>query len=511
MSLNQTMNISLGSMKNNQYAFTVVSQNIANMDVEGYHRQRVDFQTNEYTTNCENVISTIKGMNGASISSLSDYIDEAAFNGLLDSNSEAEYYNTLADAVSGLEDLADQLGDNGLNALLNDFYAAAANLEQFPTDMAIRQQFVQATQNVCDKFNEISTKCDSIQEDKFQTIDIEVQTINNLLSNLATANEEHIKNGQSTATQANINNLLAELSNYMDVTTTKNANGSINVFLDDIALVQGCEQKYTFEAEFDKDNPDKALSFSLRSLDNPDYVLSNGINEAFKSGSMKANIEFLNGSGGKYANVNDIRSAIDSAANAFANALNDIQTYKSDDGKIFAAALGADANGNTILIESDTPIFVSSDGLDFNAGNIQVNSAIIDDPYLVAAARIDLNKYDAGEDWTKSTGNSDNATLITGLQNEKICTQINGKNKCTLSDFLTTNAADVGIDIATIQNKADVAQNIADTDANNYANLIGVNLDEELADMIKYQRAFEASARIFSTASDLMATIIGMV
>ena len=82
MSLNQSMNISIGSMKNNQYALTVVSQNIANLHVDGYHRQRVNFVTNEYTTNCENVISTIKGMNGASISSLSDYIDDAAFKNL---------------------------------------------------------------------------------------------------------------------------------------------------------------------------------------------------------------------------------------------------------------------------------------------------------------------------------------------------------------------------------------------------------------------------------------------
>ena len=65
MSLNQTMNISTGSMKNNQYALTVVSQNIANLHVDGYHRQKPNFVTNEYTTNCENVISTIKGMNGA--------------------------------------------------------------------------------------------------------------------------------------------------------------------------------------------------------------------------------------------------------------------------------------------------------------------------------------------------------------------------------------------------------------------------------------------------------------
>ncbi|MBQ4647053.1 MAG: flagellar hook-associated protein FlgK [Candidatus Gastranaerophilales bacterium] len=515
MSLNQSMNISIGSMKNNQYALTVVSQNIANLHVDGYHRQRVNFVTNDYTTNCENVISTIKGMNGASISSLSDYIDDAAFKNLLDSNADTNYYNTLADALGELEGIADELGDNGLNGLLNEFYAAAANLEQFPTDLSIRQQYVLAAQNVCEKFNEISTKCNSIQEDKFQTVSNNVVFINDLLDNLASANEAHVKNNQGTSTQTEINNILKELSNYMDIKTETNANGTVNVMLGDVALVQGGELKYTIEADFDSTNPDGSVKFSLKSVENPDYIIENGVTDAFNSGSMKAYVEFLNGSE-NFTAINDFKNAIDSAASSFATALNDIQTFGSYDEGVFAAAIGADANGNMILIEANEPMFNSKDGAAINAGNIQINSAIMDDPFLVSAARIDLANYtdedgNIDPNWIKSIGNSDNATKISALQNEKICVYNNGKNKCTLSDFLTNNAAQMGMDIASIQSKADTAQDIADADVVNYANIVGVNLDEELADMIKYQRAYEASAKMFSTINDLMGTIIGMV
>ncbi len=508
MSLNQSMNISLGSMKNNQYALTVVSQNIANLHVEGYHRQRVNFATNQYTTNCENVLATIRGMNGASITSLSDYIDNGAFKNLLNSNADANYYNTLADALGELEGVADDLGDNGLNALLNDFYAAAANLEQFPTDMSIRQQFVLAAQNVCEKFNQISNKCDSIQQDKFHTVGTNVELMNNLLSNIADSNVAFAKNGGTT--QADINNLLQELSQYTDVTTTTNENGTVNVFVGGVAVVQGGEQKYTIEVDFDSTNTDSAVKFSLRSTDNPDYVLTDGINEAFSSGSMKAYVDFLNGSGGsKYTNVNDMKVALNEAAAAFANTLNEIQTY--DDGNTFAASLTTGDDGNLLLEKATVPMFTAKDGGAIDASNIQVNSEIADDPFKIAAARIDLSKYEAGEDWTKSVGNSDNATLITASQNAKILSYNGGKNNCTLSQFLTNNAAKAGMDIANIQGKADTAQDIADTDATNYVNLIGVNLDEELSDMIKYQRAYEASAKLFSTINDLMGTIIGMV
>lgn len=507
MSLNQSMNISLGSMKNNQYALTVVSQNIANLHVEGYHRQRVNFQTNQYTTNCENVLATIRGMNGASISSLSDYIDNGAFKNMLNSNSDANYYNTLADALGELEGIADDLGDNGLNALLNDFYAAAANLEQFPTDMSIRQQYVLAAQNVCEKFNSISNKCDSIQQDKFHSVGTNVELMNNILSNIADANVAFAKNG---ASQADINNLLQELSQYTDVATTTNENGTVNVFVGGVAVVQGGEQKFTIEVDFDSTNTDSAVKFSLRSTENPDYVITDGVNEAFNAGSMKAYVDFLNGSGGsKYTNVNDMKSALNEAASAFATELNKIQMH--DDGNTFAASLKTGDDGNLLLEKATIPMFTSSDGGAIDASNIQVNSEIADDPFKIAAARIDLSKYEAGEDWTKSVGNSDNATLITASQNSKILSYNGGKNNCTLSQFLTNNAAKAGMDIANIQGKADTAQDIADTDANNYVNLIGVNLDEELSDMIKYQRAYEASAKLFSTINDLMGTIISMV
>lgn len=510
MSLNQSMNISLNSMKNNQYALTVVSQNIANMHTEGYHKQRVDFQTNEYTTNCENVLSTIRGMNGASIASLSDYIDNGAFKNKLNSNSDANYYNTLADALGGLEDISDDLGDNGLNALLNEFYTAASNLEQFPTDMTIRQQYVMAAQEVCDKFNLISKKYDSIQLDTMQTVQSDVNNVNALLSDLAQANVAHLKNHGGTSTQAEINSILEELSNYTKVTTDTNSNGTVNVYINGVAAVQGGDVKYKLEANFNPDEPNNTVSFLLRSTENPEYTHNSGITESFTTGSMKAYIDFLNGSGENFSNVNDMKESLNQAANAFATALNKIQTF--DEGDVFAASITTnEKTGELMLEKATTPFFVSTDGGEFNAGNIKVNSEITKNPYLISTARIDLNNYEDGEDWTKSIGNADNAVEITKLKNEKICSIGDGKNNATLSQFLTNAAAKNGMDLASIDKKAQTYQDIADTDANNYANLVGVNLDEELADMIRYQRAFEASAKVFSTANDLLGTIIGMV
>ena len=131
------------------------------------------------------------------------------------------------------------------------------------------------------------------------------------------------------------------------------------------------------------------------------------------------------------------------------------------------------------------------------------------DPFLVAAARIDTSQY-SGDEWKKAIGNSSNAAEFSALRNAKIVDYDNGI-KVTLSDFLVSNASKVGMDASNTADKANLYQDLADSAAANYSNLIGVNLDEELADMIKYQRSFEASARVFAAANSIMETILNMV
>ena len=252
----------------------------------------------------------------------------------------------------------------------------------------------------------------------------------------------------------------------------------------------------------------------MQSTQNPDYVIENGVNDSFTTGSMKAFIEFLNGDSKNFTNINAMKENLNTAAISFANALNDIQTKVDDDGT-FPASLISNADGSLNLQQATKPMFTTTDGNAINAKNLTVNPEIIENPYHIAAARINLDKYtdengNVEPNWVKSVGNADNAIRISALRNEKICADANG-NMFTLSEFLRNNAAKTGLDAANIATKADTAQDIADMDATNYANMVGVNLDEELADMIKYQRAFEASARVFSTVNELLGTIVNLV
>jgi flagellar hook-associated protein FlgK len=201
------------------------------------------------------------------------------------------------------------------------------------------------------------------------------------------------------------------------------------------------------------------------------------------------------------------------------NALNAVQTYENPDENVYAAYITT-KDGELVLADA----FVEGEGgeethipakppellyIDEN-GKLQINSQVKQNPYYIAAARIDLDDYAPGEDWTKSIGNSTNAGFMTAIKDEKICSY-GSPNDSTLSQFLINTAAKNGMDLAAMENKAELYQGIADANEEEYSNAIGVNLDEELADMIKYQRAYEASAAIFSAANNMMQIIMGLV
>lgn len=509
MSLGQSLNISAGALRNNQYALTVVSHNVANINTEGYTRKRVNFEESIVGNYGRDVYSRIKSLNGSTITGLVDYMDEAALGDIANTKSETEYYNGLADALGGLEDIADALGDNGLNALLNDFFTAAANLEQFPDDLTIRQQYVACAQNVCDKFNEVSKKYDDYQSSLISDTQDNTEIVNNLLSQIAASNESYMKNGKDTSTLNGTYALIQELSSYVNVTTEKNANGTLNVYIGNTQAVQGSKVNYTLESKVDTTGNGNVMTFSLKSTEDENYVITRGVNESIKGGKIGASLEFLNGTNDSYYNVTDMKNALNEAAKSFVEELNKIQTY--DDGKSFAANITT-VNGVNQLEKSTVNMFVSSDGQPFNASNITVNSAIKDNVFLVAAARIDTTKYAPNsEDWKLAVGNSTNATEITALQSKRICDYGGEQDNCTLSDFLSAISAKNGLDKDSIGGKADTYNDILDSALTNYSNLTGVNIDEEIADLLKFQRAYEASAKVFSTANGLYDTILGMI
>ena len=99
------------------------------------------------------------------------------------------------------------------------------------------------------------------------------------------------------------------------------------------------------------------------------------------------------------------------------------------------------------------------------------------------------------------------ALLLAGMQTQKL---MNG-GTASFSDGYGLMVADVGTAARQAQNGSEVQSAVLRQSESEWASLAGVNLDEEAADLLRYQQAYQAAAQIISVADQIFQTLIGAV
>ena len=133
VSLFSALNISSNALSVNEKAISVVSHNVANMNTEGYHKQRTNLATRNIAGTIGNsVAAQVRSNGGVMIANIMRYNDTYLNN----------YYR---DQISALKDLEQQLGNlgeladifndlegEGIDGALSKFYEALNNLNEYP-------------------------------------------------------------------------------------------------------------------------------------------------------------------------------------------------------------------------------------------------------------------------------------------------------------------------------------------------------------------------------------------
>ncbi len=510
MTISQTMNISRESMNNYQHALAVVSHNIANQNVDGYIKLRADFATNPTYSYGNNVYSNIRGLNGACISQITSYANNAAANSAREANSGAQYYYTLDSIMGQLGEISNELGDDGLQATLADFFSAAQNLSANPTDPSARRIYIESAQSVAMKFNSVAKSLDNLQEQlvgnwqqpatiENSDIYMSVQDFNQKLERLTEINKQIVVQGvdNSAGLINERENLLNDMSAYVDLNVEYNKNGSVDVKMGDIKLVAGAEQQLKLNVV-----TGDATTPAIIQVEKMDGTLvHSNANSEVSGGQLGAILDIVNQSDDGLITISGMRAKIDEMASTFATEVNNIQTFV--DGTTQAMALSVDpATGQQILVPSTEPIFNITNPI--TADSISVNQNIINDPNLIATARVDTSV----DGWENNVGNTDNIVATAQLRDKKTMSTFGGENNVTFEGFLTYYSGEVGLQQSDIKGKFDTANTLNDSAQTNLQSITGVNLDEELADMIKFQRGYEASARVFNTANEIYQLLV---
>lgn len=195
------------------------------------------------------------------------------------------------------------------------------------------------------------------------------------------------------------------------------------------------------------------------------------------------------------------------------NAVDNISASITTDGKLM---IDADS-GYTFAFSNDTSNVLAGLGVNTffsgsTAGDISVNSTIVTDKNYIAAARIDST---TGE---FASGDNDNALAMTDLQytsmdiSQWTCDRINGNTEgsvtTTIEDYYHSMVGSIGIVSSSISRDRDFNEMMVN-ELNTLRNSISaVSLDEEMTNLIKYQRAYQAAAKLITIADEMLNTLI---
>lgn len=492
MTISKAMNISLTGLNANQAALNVVSHNIANINTEGYVRQRANFVEMRTATRDGSVSGQIASLAGVRIGSITTAANDYLNNYYRTQNSKLQGLLSEADTAGQVADLMDELKGTGLGDALDDFFSAANSLNQNPTDYSLRVNYAQKAKNVANKFNAMSSNITKLRESKIGNGEATgksaeaseagtyVKQFNSYIEQLETVNKQLTSRPDDAGLQTQRDQILSQLSNLANVTTSLNPSGTANVKIGDIDILKHCEIQT--EINITANGRITAKNATGNTVD-----ITDNITEGSLGGTLKS-----------LSTIDSAMDDINALAKAFAEKMNEIQTKADGTGTPCSYNRTADQ-----LEKSTENLFSIGDGsTDFTASNITINEAILQNPDLIAAARVDTNVTG----WEKSVGNGDNALEMYNVQNEKL----GALGGLTLNDYIISLGTKFALEAAQKTNDADIQGGIVDGINDQILSETGVNLDEELSNMIIYQQAYNASARVFSACVEVFDTLVNL-
>jgi flagellar hook-associated protein 1 FlgK len=531
-----------------QRAISVTGHNISNANTDGYTRQRVELGTRPPSFTGQGFIG-----NGVQVESIERVFDEFVTERLRNTTSSNAQYETLA-LLSGR--VSDLLGDDqaGLGNGVEAFFNAVQALADDPSSIPVRQVLLSEGESLVARFHNLDAQVDSMRDELNAGLSNMVAEINSLSAAIAEANRD-IVNATSQGSGATPNDLLDErdnlinrLSELVSVRTVEQDNGATNVFVGSgQSLVTGflVSELSMVPNNFDNRHLEIAVVGAGIStvitgnltggelgatLDFRDRILDpaqNGLGRIAVTVATEFNRQHtlgmdLDGVAGSdffsvtapqvAANLTNTGAATVTASFDAAN----IDDLSTDDYLLrfdgAAWTLNSISDGQPVSMTGSGPFFAA--GLQIDIGG----SAAAGDRFLIrptrsAGAEVAMligNPREiaaAAVAASPAPGDNSNALLLANLQVAQ--TMENGTT--SFQGAYGQLVAELGTQTRSAQISADAQAALLAQAQESRDAVSGVNLDEEAANLLRFQQAYQAIAQVISVADSTFQTLLSAV
>ncbi|MGB0647436.1 MAG: flagellar hook-associated protein FlgK [Bradymonadia bacterium] len=471
-SLIGTLMSSASGMRAGQSGLATVSHNIANADTEGYSRQSVRLAASAPTK----VMG--KGQGGLlGQGSHVDTVDRAQARFM-----EAQVmrdrmnYGYFRGRMAPLENF-ELTFDNGTDSTISDrmqqFFDAVTELSQDPASASARNGFLEASQQAARSFRTVSLDVQAGREQVDQVIEDRLNKVNSLSKRISELNVQVASTrktgGNASDYEDRREQAMRELGELVDIRFSYRPNGAVGVETaggfplvrdDQSAMLSGVPNAAN----------DGLIDVVHTSFNGQATVINEALSEGEVTGLLRSRDDIMGAR----------RNELDQLAFEFASEVNAVHRQ----------GFGLDGvDGRDLFVQP----LVAADA----AQNLEVEAAIEADTDLIGAA----------QDPTLLPGDNRNLFVLADLQNQR---SVNLGNQ-SYNAFFSEMVRGIGNEVQQNTFDAEFAEiRLAQSDAMRDS-IEGVNVDDELVDLTRFQKHFQANTRVLDTANRLMDEIMRMI
>jgi flagellar hook-associated protein 1 len=475
MGINSLFNIGTSGITMAQVAIEVTGENIANVNTPGYSRQKTIFETGPVIN-----VNGIPLGTGVRIGEIQRNHDELLQLQLANGKSAYGESQVKQQALEQIEPSFNELTGEGLGQAMEDYFNSLQDLSTNSQGAAERQAVLTRSQILVDNFHQTSSSLQDVVQNADYSLEGITADISDKAKNIASLNNQILQTerlgGNANELRDQRDYMVQQLAEQVGISYAEQSDGTLTVNLSGgQTLVQGSSYG-TVSTQVN----------GATGLNNIMYTPIGG----GASVDVTASIGGTDNSLGKIGGTLQVRDEIvpgyiarlDEMANQLVTTVNTIHS----------SGYGLDGSQNNFFDPAGT-----------TASSIALNTALTGDK--IAAA---------GQNPTTVSGPGDNtnALALAQVKNTTLTFTAGGDSAtATMVSYFDTLVSNVGIDAkntanVTSRNESFLKQLNSVRESNS-----GVSIDEELTNLVKYQRSYEASARIINVATEMMDTVMGLI
>lgn len=532
------LNNAISSLNAQQALIANASNNIANVNTEGFTRRTVDLQSKAGSTGLDAGLQVGSGVDIASVKRISDSYLEELLRAARGDSAEATLSN---DYLARLQEYFPLDGSGStISTSLNDFFAALNRVSVNPASLDLRLNLLQRGEDLVLSIRETYDAVASLQKELDDRLPTEIDAVNSITQQIADLNSvigQREAAGQTALDERDQRDIaLQQLTEKLSVKVIEGSNGMVGVFLENgFPLVNGPssrELSVTAAPTFGGSTMPASLSGDTLSYVVYDYGTSAAsshidLTQLLKSGSgVVAGLLQMRGHA---AVSNTTPFQADGTLVAVASRIEALTRSLLVDANLTymggapggAGDLNGASPGPFSLFDFTSTAAKDADGdgipehSDLNSAALGISnfSSIIkfgiSTPQGFAAARdADTNPATT----TFQPGDGRNAQALEALRTTSVNFSIGSFTFTgTYNELYSNTVSYIGNSKSAAETDARIADQTLTMARNRRDEVSGVSLDEEFANLIKYQKAFQASARLMRTVGDLLDQIVNLL